>query len=101
MNTALSSRGTSWIIIITNPGFRAGFQHVREGRDFEPLKAKHGREWWWWYEHGRLFASSDYSRRWKQMPSDRKQVTPALLNAVGGASKSGTFPRTDGDWRRP
>jgi hypothetical protein len=100
-NTGYSARGTSWDIIVTHPGFRAGFSDVREGRDWEPLKAKHGRDWWWWYEDGRLFAASEYSRRWAQMPSDRKKVTPMLRKAVVAAGKGGTFPRVDGDWGRP
>lgn len=100
-NAAVSSRGTSWDVIVTHPGFRCGFAHVREGHDWEPMQAKHGRDWWWWYEFGRLFAASQYSHRWQAMPSDRRRITPTLRKAIAAASKGGVFPRTDGEWRTP
>lgn len=98
-NTSISSRGTAWSIIVTHPGFRTGFAHVRANADWEPLTAKHGREWWWWYEFGRLFAASEYSARWHAMPSERRKVTPTLLRALTAAGKGAVFPRTDGEWR--
>ena len=101
MNTAISSRGTSWDVILTHPGFRCGFDHVREGRGFEPDGAKHGRDWWWWYEYGRLFAASLYSHRWDRMPTDRRKITPTLRKAIRAAQKGAVFPRTDGAWRAP
>ena len=99
-NSAISSRGTSREIIATHPGFRTGFAHVREMHDWEPFTANHGREWWWWYEHGRLFAASEYSRRWSAMPSDRRKVTTTLLKALRSAQLGSVFPRTDGEWRQ-
>lgn len=98
-NTAISSRGTSWEIIVTHPGFRAGFAHVREGRGWEPSTARHGDGWWWWYEFGRLFAASQYSVRWSAMPAERRRVTPTLMRAVRAAKMGAVFPRTDGEWR--
>lgn len=99
-NSTISSRGTSWDIIVTHPGFRAGFADVRSGRGWESERNKHGREWWWWYELGRLFAASEYSRRWDIMPADRRRITPTLRKAIKAASKGAVFPRTDGEWRQ-
>jgi hypothetical protein len=98
-NSKLSQRGTSWDTIVLHPGFRMGFHHVRTNQDWEPFKNDHGRTWWWWYEHGRLFAASEYSRRWDMMPSDRRKITPTLRKALVAAQKGAVFPRTDGEWR--
>jgi hypothetical protein len=99
-NSSISSRGTSWEIIVTHPGFRTGFRHVRESLGWEPVTEQHGREWWWWYEMGRLFAASLYSRRWNAMPSERRKVSPTLLKALRSAQFGSVFPRTDGEWRQ-
>ena len=99
-NSKLSQRGTSWDVIVIHPGFRTGFWHVRKGASWEPESATHGRSWWWWYEFGRLFAASEYSRRWDIMPSSRRKITPTLRKALLAASKGAVFPRTDGEWRQ-
>ena len=98
-NASVSARGTSWDRIVTHPGFRTGFSDVRLGIAWPADDlAGRGREFRWWYEDGRLFAASHYSRRWKSMPSNRRDVTAALIKALRQAHKGGVWPAHD---RRP
>lgn len=93
-NTNVSTRGTAWDIIVTHPGFRLGFSDVRLGIEW-PKDDLIGRsvDYRWWYEDGRLFAASHYSRRWRTMPSVRRDVKVSLLKAIRAAQLGGVWPR--------
>ncbi len=92
-NVTLSSRGTSWVRIVTSPGFRKGFRDARLGLPWATHElGRRNFDFGWWYEFGRLFAASPLSAPWDVMPTRSAYVTRDLINALNRATDEGDWP---------
>jgi hypothetical protein len=92
-NVELSSRGTSWVRVVTSPGFRKGFMDARLGLPWATRElGRRNFQFGWWYEFGRLFAVSPYSAKWDVMPAKAAYVNPDLIRALQRATEAGIWP---------
>jgi hypothetical protein len=91
-NVQRSSRSTAWDRFITQSAFRAGFDDVRMGVGFRPAYDRRSEVWQWYYEYGRLFAASSFSRRWSRIPTKRRDVSGALIQACANARRALDIP---------
>ena len=92
-NVTLSSRGTSWVRIVTSPGYRKGFRDARLGLPWATRElGRRNADFGWWYEFGRLFAASPLSSPWDVMPASSAHVTQTLIAALHKAPSEGDWP---------
>jgi hypothetical protein len=96
-NVSTSSRGTRWDLFLGARAFRAGFDDVRQGRNFDPKFDERSVDWQWSYECGRLFAASPCSARWKSAATFNRP-TATLIAAYQAARRTLDIPPSGSTW---